>query len=106
MGFPTEILLAGHTVSVTLVTDAEMGDLGDYTDAYNALRVNTDKTPASVRRETLLHEVLHAVSDKYGLKMPEDMVCGLSTALDAVLIRNPDLVGLYSDCDSGDEKGG
>jgi hypothetical protein len=51
-----------------------------------------------VQRETLLHEVLHAVfhnvglSEKLGDKAEEQMIRSLSPALFDLLLRNPQLV--------------
>lgn len=51
-----------------------------------------------VQRETLLHEVLHAVfhnvglSERFGEKTEEQVVRSLSPALFDLLRRNPDLV--------------
>jgi hypothetical protein len=47
--------------------------------------------PAARARETLLHEVIHAVNSEYGIGLKERQVQALGTALVQVLRDNPAL---------------
>lgn len=46
----------------------------------------------SAQRDTILHEVVHAVEQELGLKMSERQVAGLATGLLGVMRHNPHLV--------------
>jgi len=41
------------------------------------------------QRETLLHEILHAISDEMGLNLAEAQVAGIAIGVLAVLMDNP-----------------
>lgn len=49
--------------------------------------------PTDTANSTVLHEVLHYLSDIGGLNMPEAQVAGLEPLLFAFLRNNPDFVG-------------
>ena len=51
------------------------------------LEINTTY-PIDVQRETLLHEVIHALDHTYGFDFSEDQVNGLSNALFETLREN------------------
>jgi hypothetical protein len=59
-------------------------------------RIELDaNAPFDVIRETLLHEVIHAVDYQTRCELTEDQVFRLSMGLATVLARNPHLVSLF-----------
>lgn len=70
---------------------------------HNDLEIRLDKGMRFPhQRETLLHEVLHAVDVDRGLELSEDAVHQLSVGLAAVLLDNPDLTRLFLVENGGD----
>ena len=74
------------------VVFAEMEDFGEW--AYTAspeIRINKDLCP-QVKACTLLHEILHAVCDVYGVRLAERDVLTLEQGLAQVCVDNPEVV--------------
>lgn len=51
----------------------------------------TKSLPSDLARSTLLHEILHAISDGYGAHLKEKQVLALETGLGALFRDNPKL---------------
>jgi len=51
-----------------------------------------DDMAHGLERDTLLHEAIHAIDYSMQLSMSERQVCGLGTAIYALLADNPELV--------------
>jgi len=69
-----------------------LGDDSGESDFDRCLIVHTVNECEQQRRDTLLHEIIHAVSDSIKLKLKEKQVHALACALLAVLRDNPELV--------------
>lgn len=82
------IRLLGTDCEVVLDADmAKTGDMG-LCDVCNS-RITIDATlERSVMEETLLHEIIHYISEKNHLKLSETKVMGLSTGLYSVIKDN------------------
>jgi hypothetical protein len=60
---------------------------------FSGCEIRVDPTEAEpMQRDTLLHEVIHAVEDAMGLKVTEHRVALLATGLLQVLRHNPNFV--------------
>lgn len=60
--------------------------------------------PHDVKRETTLHEVLHAIAMQMNLDVPEEHIRQFSIGLYAVMHDNPKLVGFLTEVEeAGDE---
>lgn len=69
--------------------------LGDYSTTDLLIRLREKYCSEQQRAETLLHEIIHAVWDVYGIKAKEgeERAVGLlSIALSAVIRDNPELI--------------
>lgn len=65
--------------------------LGEYqSDPFPSISVQHDLQEPG-RTLTLIHEILHAISDQYGLDLPENTVRRLETGLGQTLRDNPGL---------------
>lgn len=74
------------------IINAEMDDFGQYVSSPGYEIRLSDSISGSIRDMTLLHEVIHAVSDHYGLEFSERTVRVLETALVQVIRDNPVLM--------------
>lgn len=90
---PKTLRVAGYVIPVEVVNDP------DFTDAYHGeygtlprtvIRLSAENEPTR-QRETLLHELLHAISDAFELEMSERQVAAMSRGLYGVLVDNPKL---------------
>lgn len=104
---PAAIIVGPYRYEVTAdelarlrVEHAEQKVLSGHSD-HDALRINVDTGPAvaaDTSRDTVLHEVLHAIaflsglSSDWGTQREEEIVRRLSPLLLDVLRRNPALV--------------
>lgn len=75
---------------VGLSDGRELAGQVDYTT--QEIRLRPGLTPAH-QRETLLHEVLHAIDDFMGIDLTEKQVGRLANGLAMVLADNPALLG-------------
>ena len=80
----------GH-LSISLVTK-DLGEdlLGMYDDQTATIFIKPDLTP-QIRRSTIIHECVHAISCMYGLELSENQVRVLESALIALVDNNPTL---------------
>ena len=69
------------------VSDECYGEI-DYNE--NVIRLN-DKYNEERKKATLIHEVLHGISEMYTLDMSEDLVTKLADALYTVIKDNPEI---------------
>lgn len=86
---PASLDLLGKRWAITQKKDAK-----NFGTTYHAkLNINVNPTSAlDHQRDTLLHEVIHALEVEGQLKMSERQVCGIATLLLAALRQNPALV--------------
>jgi hypothetical protein len=103
---PKEIDVGPFTYRVRSDADAvariDAEESGLYDDETLTITINPNR-PAQVRREVLLHEFLHAVTDITGLahelgqKREEKIVRRMAPVLLAALRANPELVDYLTD---------
>lgn len=105
MRLPRRVVVAPHVMTIQYDDDnrlKEVDDLNGLCD-FDTGRIWIDRkqTPL-MERDTVLHEVLHAVLDQTGAKrrfkdidkdFEEELVCELAPRLLQVLRDNPSLVG-------------
>lgn len=84
MKIPKEIKIGGHVFSVSQVKAKELSDSGDCDCWHHSIRINVDGTPESNQAETLLHEIIEAISRKNNLKLDHTVLTVLSESLFAV----------------------
>ena len=75
---------------------AEMSDYGECTAAECLIEIGTHQCDTQ-KRDTLLHEVLHAVEHELNVTVTEKAIRMLATGLLAVLRHNPALVAYLTD---------
>ena len=85
---PSELQLFGKVWQIKFT---KIKDLGDCEVVLNRIRVNP-KQSADSRRDTLLHEIVHAVEHELLLNMTEKQVSRLATGLLSMLRTNPGVV--------------
>jgi hypothetical protein len=74
------------------VESMKLGDnYGLCEDQTQTIKI-ADDMAHGLERDTLLHEAIHAIDYCMQLNMSERQVCGLGTAVYALLADNPDLV--------------
>lgn len=71
-------------------TDLGEGVMGDHSQSELKIRVRGGM-PHDEERETLLHELIHAVDEQLGIRMTEKRVRMLSVGVYALLRDNPKL---------------
>lgn len=89
---PKTVRIGGKQFPVTLQTPKEMDKYaGRILYDHQEIRISDNQCEDS-RRETMLHEILHAASDLTGGDIPEREIVGLSKSLFGILRDNPALV--------------
>lgn len=95
---PAKIVCGAYTYKVRHVTRLTNGDhvrlKGQAAHGDGEIRLDRGMT-FQHQRETLLHEVLHAVEEERSLDLTENAVNQLSHGLAATLIANPRLTRLF-----------
>ena len=71
------------------IINTEMDDFGQYVSSSGYEIRLSDSISGSLRDMTLIHEVIHAVSDHYGLEFSEKTVRVLETAVVQIIRDNP-----------------
>jgi hypothetical protein len=64
--------------------------LGEYDDENAVIYIKPYLT-AQIKRSTVVHECLHAISNMYGLELSENQVRVLESAVISLVDNNPDL---------------
>jgi len=86
-----KIRILGIEVPIKIVNDDEMSDgdfLGKYFYGQNVIKIS-EKQPLVKSKESLLHEVMHAIDIMMGIKMGEANINRFTHALYAVIEDNP-----------------
>ena len=104
---PTSLRILGKSWEVA-EAPSDFTDSGSCNRDYQKIVVSTTQ-PLDNVKDTLLHEVLHAVDYCMATKLTEDQVAALATGLLAVFLDNPELmeflnVGTTAARDSGKVK--
>lgn len=87
MKIPKQVVVMGKPYTVGPLSD-DCGDYGRCRSVTQEIHVNMGQAPHQMR-DTLLHEVLHAVSNELHLELEERQVHVLANALLDTLRRNP-----------------
>ena len=91
---PTQrtIEISGHKIAVQL-DDHLLSDRSHYGEwCYRDLSIIIDKTSdATVRKQTLLHEVIEAINELHELDLEHNKIQTLATSLFQVLATNTDI---------------
>ena len=89
---PKRVRVLGHSLRVEFVASIDDGESAGAID-YETGRVLIDSNqPLDERRSTLLHEMIHGVSDGMGLEWEEDKVQEVERVIFALLRDNPTAV--------------
>jgi hypothetical protein len=84
------MILIGH-LKINLETkDLGPDLLGEYDDETATVFIKPGLTP-QIKRSTVVHECIHAISSMYGLELSESQVRVLESALIHLVDNNPDL---------------
>lgn len=86
---PTSVMILGKTYTIAL--NELDGLLGCVDHSSQHIQINTGQHPES-ERDSLLHEIFHAVCFQTHLKLSERQVHALGAGLYQILTQNPDLV--------------
>ena len=87
---PGHLRILGKTWEVAEAPE-DFTDSGSCSRDYQKIVVSTAQ-PIDNVKDTLLHEVLHAVDYCMATKLTEDQVAALATGLLAVFLDNPELM--------------
>lgn len=88
MVIPDTLNVLGQTVTIRMLSDADMAGNCGLSQAYsNSIKIN-NSLPADKIGHTLLHELFHQLDDMCKLKMKHDTLDVLSMALYQVLKEN------------------
>lgn len=89
MSMPKVLRIVGKNYAVERMKLGD--DYGECNDQTQTIKV-AETIAHGMERDTLLHEAIHAIDYCMQLKMSEKQVCGLGTAIYALLADNPELV--------------
>ena len=89
---PEKIRILGKIYGVQIVPGLE--NCGECFDAKQILKIQ-EGMPYGLERDTLLHEIIHALDYGMHLSMTERQVSALAAGLVAVLVDNPSLITYY-----------
>ena len=87
---PELVVICGQPFTVT-TADLGVEEHGRMHGAQQRILVTTDQG-FHQERDTVLHEIVHAIAELTGHEVKEGAIAGLSSALLAVLRGNPELV--------------
>ena len=76
-------------LDVAIVTDETVEGFGEWWESKQVIRV-APGLPARILAATILHEVLHAVGDAYGVSLPERVVRVLEQSLVGMVRADPE----------------
>ena len=96
---PRALRVAGYDVPVTVETNPDFTD--EYHGQYSRLPTTRIRLSAvnepSRQKETLIHELIHAISDAYDSELDERQVSTLSRGLYAAFVDNPKLLAYLAE---------
>ncbi len=84
-----KLKIGGHSYEVQFVEGLGIS-LGILTKTEDTIKIS-EELSVSQQESTLLHEILHAVADNFGLDLPEQTISILEGGLYQVLKDNYDL---------------
>lgn len=89
-----QIKIAGYKISISESANliANESRIGEYSPFEQTIKIATGLTKQQ-EIETLIHEVLEAINDIYGLGLNHDeQLCKLSVAIHQIITDNKDLI--------------
>jgi hypothetical protein len=91
---PQSLKILGCIVKIEYFKDAHRTDqqMGWCDSKVNKIHLN-ENMPEDVQHQTLLHEVIHKISDDLDIELTEKQVAALSVVLFGTLIDNPGILG-------------
>jgi hypothetical protein len=98
---PEKIRILGKSYGVQIVQGLE--NCGECVDSKQTIRVQAGM-PHGLERDTVLHEIIHALDYGMHLSMTERQVSALAAGLVAVLVDNPSLLTYYQHPERLNEK--
>jgi hypothetical protein len=108
MRLPTKLVIGPFEYTIKLKNHIEVdgnGCYGSHDARKQVIRLRRKNTDDRMR-ETLMHEVLHALSCRDGLGLDEETVQTLGTGLAEVLVNNPVMTRMYAEaCDEPADSG-
>lgn len=93
---PSELSIIGRRVDVIMTDELPDGQLGEC-DAENGTIKLKSGTPASVEVDTLLHECVHCLDERFQLKLSERQVYCITVGIIALLKDNEDFMRYLTD---------
>ena len=87
---PSELSIIGRNVNV-IMTELPNGQLGECDIENNTIRMRPGQ-PLSVEADTLLHECMHCVDERFQLKLSERQVYCITVGIMALLKDNESLL--------------
>ena len=91
MNLPKVLRIVGKNYAVIQTETPMVDDCGQCDDNKQEIKISQGMAH-DLERDTLLHEAIHAIDYCMQLNMSEKQVCGMGTALYALLGDNPDLL--------------
>jgi hypothetical protein len=93
---PQSVVVIGKTFTIEYVEKVDDDDnSGECDDAAQIIKVNRKQHAESIK-DTLLHEVIHAVERQLDLRMKEKQVHALAVGMLQVLRENPTFVAFLT----------
>lgn len=92
MKAPSEIKVGCHKIKVIYKPSSEVKGYLGLCDADSNVIVMRKNLEHTKHREVLLHEVIHAIDENYGLKLGEEKVNNLAQHFYSLLSENKEFV--------------
>lgn len=86
---PTEVRIVGRTYAIEFIDGFHLA--GECSNGKQRIKIESGNA-SSYERDTVLHEILHAIDYNMQSKMNERQVATMASGLLAVLQENPSLV--------------
>jgi len=89
---PEEIKIGGFLIGIELVEHLvnERGNLGEYHPRTQTIKLDKDNTKQQ-NQETLIHEILEAVTSIYDIEMQHKDLSNMAVVLHQILLDNEGL---------------
>lgn len=100
---PTKLSVIGRNVDVIITDELPDGQLGECDDIKGVIKVKPG-TPLPTEADTLLHECIHCVDERFQLKLSERQVYCITVGIMALLKDNEPLLRYINDAISEQTK--
>lgn len=100
---PTKLSIIGRDVDVIMTNDLPSTQLGESDDSKNIILIKGG-TSLSVEADTLLHECVHLLDERFQLKLSERQVYCITVGIMALLKDNEPLLRYLNDAISEQTK--